>query len=66
MLLTALRNRSGFAIAAPLLLTGVSAEAVWRDMRRRRLGRTSALILALWLWLLSSGLAVGAVWLGVF
>ena len=46
--LLALRERNLFAAAALLLLIGMSAEAIWRDLRRRRLGAVSGAILGLW------------------
>lgn len=63
ILVNALRRRNLFAVAALAVLAAMSADIVWSDVKRRRLGRASALIVALWL--LSAGLAAAAAWLGV-
>jgi hypothetical protein len=62
VILLAVRGRSYAALAALLLVAWASADAVWSDLRRRRLGPASGLIAALWL--LSGLCALGAVYLG--
>jgi len=62
-LLLAVRGRSLPAIAALALLALGSADLLVRDLRRRRLGPASRMVLALWA--LSAGAAVGAVALGL-
>lgn len=64
VVLLAMRDRSYAAMAALLILAWASADAVWSDLRRRRLGLASGLVVALWL--LSGLSALGAVYLGLF
>jgi hypothetical protein len=48
LLLLALGARNYFAIAALVVLAGISVDAIWVDLRRRRLGPVAGIILALW------------------
>lgn len=64
ILLTALRSRNLFAVGALLALAVATAEAVRLDLRRRRLGAASGLILGLWA--LSALVAAVAAWFGAF
>ncbi|UCE87586.1 MAG: hypothetical protein JSU66_07690 [Deltaproteobacteria bacterium] len=64
ILLLAIRTRNHFALAALVILAWLSADASRSDLRRRRLGPVSGLILAVWS---TAGLvAVAAVALGLF
>ena len=49
MLLLAVGERNGFAIAALALLLVMSADLVYRDLRRGRLGLAGGAIVGLWL-----------------
>jgi hypothetical protein len=49
LLLLAVGDRNGFAIVALLLLLGMSADLVYRDLRRRRLGIVGGSVVGLWL-----------------
>ena len=62
ILLLAIGARNYFAIAALVAIAGMSADAIWADLRRRRLGPVSGLILALWS--ISALAAAGAIALG--
>lgn len=64
ILLLALQERRLSAVAALLGVGWLSADAIWRDARERRLGPASRCILALWL--LSAGVALAAAWSGLF
>jgi hypothetical protein len=64
LILLAFADRNLFALAALLLLVWMSADAVYRDLRRRRLGLASRAIAALWaLSLIGAG---AAIWFGIF
>ena len=64
VLLLAVAARRVSAMAALAILLVMSAEAVRADLRQRRLGRTSKLIIAVWG--LSVLGAVAAVWSGLY
>ncbi len=49
VLLLAVGDRNAFAIAALLLMLGMSGEQLYRDLRRGRLGLAGASIACLWL-----------------
>jgi len=49
VLLLAFGDRNPFALAALLGLGWMSADTVWGDLRHRRLGLVSGLILSIWL-----------------
>jgi hypothetical protein len=64
LVLLAAADRNPFAAAALLLLLGMSADAVYHDFRRGRLGLASRAIAVLWA---LSVLGAGAVaWWGIF
>jgi 4-amino-4-deoxy-L-arabinose transferase-like glycosyltransferase len=64
MLAFAFHGRNGFAIVGLSLLLGLTAERLWRDLRRRRLSRGS--LIAVTLWMCSALAATGAIRLGIF
>jgi hypothetical protein len=64
ILLLAIHDRNYYALGALLILAGMSVDAVLRDLRHRRLGPASGLIVALWL--LSALVAAGAARIGLF
>ncbi len=49
MVLLAVGERNGFAIVALALLLWMSADLVYRDLRRRRLGVAGGSVVGLWL-----------------
>lgn len=63
LLLAALRLRNRLALAALAVLVVVSGDLLWRDLRRRRVGAASAIVLALWaLSALATAIAVARGW----
>jgi hypothetical protein len=64
IVLMALRARNLFALAALALLVVMSGDVLQRDLRQRRLGRASRVVLALWS--LVTLTAAGALTLGIF
>lgn len=63
VLLMALRGRNPFVWVALLGLAVASCDAVYRDLRRGRLGLVSRAVVGAWL--ASAGAAALAVWLGL-
>ena len=63
-LVFAVRERSPYALAALGVLAWVSADAVYRDLRQRRFGAASRVVVGLWA--VATGAALPAARLGLF
>ncbi len=63
-LVFAVRERRPYALAALVVLAWVSADAVYRDLSRRRFGVASRVVVGLWV--AAAGAAVLAARLGLF
>jgi hypothetical protein len=64
VLLLAIGDRNPFAMAALVGLAWMSGDAVWGDLRHRRLGPTTGLILSIWV--LAGVAAFAAIRAGLF
>lgn len=64
LLLLAFVSRNGFALAALVVVGWMSADVVVRDVRQRRFGPASALVVGLWA--LAGVGAAAAAWWGLY